>query len=99
MRIVGTYMGGHDFNVAIVQDGRVVAAVEEERLSRHKHHGQQHGTTPSLGLSWLKQIGHMFEWLLVPLTAVVLSAVPALDAQTRLLLGRSLEFWVTEKRR
>ena len=57
MRIVGTYMGGHDFNVAIVQDGRVVAAVEEERLSRHKHHGQQHGTTPSLGLSWLKQIG------------------------------------------
>ena len=53
---------------------------------------------PPVKRAWLKKIGHMFEWLLVPLTAVLLSAVPALDAQTRLLLGRSLEFWVTEKR-
>ena len=54
---------------------------------------------PPVKRAWLKQIGHMFEWLLVPLTAVLLSAVPALDAQTRLLFSRSLEFWVTDKAR
>ena len=35
---------------------------------------------------------------MVPLIAVLLSAIPALDAQTRLMCGRYLEFWVTEKR-
>ena len=48
---------------------------------------------------WLKRVGHMAEWASVPLIAVLLSAVPALDAQTRLMLGRYLEFWVTEKPR
>ena len=41
----------------------------------------------------------MFEWLLVPVIAIFLGALPALDAQTRLLLGRYLEFQVTEKTR
>lgn len=54
--------------------------------------------TPPAKRAWLKA-GHLFEWLLVPITAIALSAVPALDAQTRLLFGRYLEFWVTEKRR
>jgi len=49
--------------------------------------------------SWLKKVGHMFEWLLVPVIAVFLSAIPALDAQTRLMCGRYLEFWVAEKKR
>lgn len=57
MRIFGVYMGGHDFNVACVDNGRVVAAVEEERLSRHKHHGQQHGKAPRLGMDWLAEQG------------------------------------------
>jgi hypothetical protein len=37
------------------------------------------------------------QWLLVPLTIVFLSAVPALDAQTRLMLGKYMTFWVTDK--
>ena len=40
-----------------------------------------------------------FEWLLVPLIYLFLSAVPALDAQTRLMLGKRMEFWVAEKGR
>ena len=48
---------------------------------------------------WLLQLVHAFEWLLVPMIAIGLSAVPALDAQTRLMLGRYMEFWVTEKER
>lgn len=44
-----------------------------------------------------KKIGHIFEWLLIPLISIFLSAVPALDAQTRLMFGRYMEFWVTPK--
>lgn len=47
----------------------------------------------------LKKIGLAFEWLLVPLIVVFLSALPALDAQTRLMFGRYMEFWVTDKPR
>ncbi len=48
---------------------------------------------------FLKRIGHILEWLLVPLISVFLSAIPALDAQTRLMRARYMEFWVTEKKR
>jgi hypothetical protein len=39
------------------------------------------------------------EWLLVPVIAVFLSALPALETQTRILFGRTMEFWVTDKGR
>ncbi len=47
----------------------------------------------------LRRIGHAFEWLLIPPISVLLSAVPALDAQTRLMFGKYMEFWVTIKKR
>ncbi len=42
---------------------------------------------------------HGLEWFLVPFILVFLSAMPALDAQTRLMLGKRMEFWVSDKRR
>ncbi|MCX5714126.1 MAG: hypothetical protein NT033_04825 [Candidatus Omnitrophica bacterium] len=53
----------------------------------------------SMKHNWLKKAGHFFEWLLVPLISLFLSAIPALDAQTRLMTARYMEFWVTEKKR
>lgn len=49
--------------------------------------------------SWRVKLLHAAEWLLVPVIFLLLSAIPALDAQTRLMLGRYMEFWVADKRR
>ena len=40
-----------------------------------------------------------FQWLLIPIVSIFLSAVPALDAQTRLMMGKYLEYKVTQKTR
>ncbi len=39
------------------------------------------------------------QWLLVPITMIFFSAIPGLDAQTRLMFGRYMGFWVTPKTR
>ncbi len=49
--------------------------------------------------SFLMKSFHAFEWLLLPFALPLLSALPALDAQTRLMRAKYLEFWVTDKHR
>jgi hypothetical protein len=45
-----------------------------------------------------KNIHMVLQWALIPITAPFLGALPALDSQTRLMLGKYFgEFWVTEK--
>ncbi len=44
-------------------------------------------------------LGMVLQWLLLPISIIMFSAFPAIDAQTRLMLGKYLQFQVTEKRR
>lgn len=47
-----------------------------------------------------RKIYMFFQWLLVPITIIVFGAIPGLDAQTRLMIGKGrLGFWVTPKHR
>ena len=56
---------------------------------------------PKRTMRWssLRRLGHAIEWLFIPVISTLFSALPALDAQTRLMLGRGLQFRVSEKRR
>ena len=55
----------------------------------------------NLGEGWvsskLKNLSMIFQWFLLPITLIFFGAFPALDSQTRLMLGKPLSFWVTEK--
>ena len=49
--------------------------------------------------SKLKSLSMVFQWLLLPITLIFFGSLPALDAQTRLMIGNQLGFWPTAKTR
>ncbi|MDO8486435.1 MAG: glycosyltransferase family 2 protein [Candidatus Staskawiczbacteria bacterium] len=49
------------------------------------------------GMSQFKKISIFLQWIFLPVTLIVFGAFPALDAQIRLMFGRYMGFWVTEK--
>ncbi len=54
---------------------------------------------PPRPIEWgvLRNIVSRVQWLLLPVVGLIFSNLPALDAQTRLMAGRYLEYRVTEK--
>lgn len=44
-----------------------------------------------------KFLGMISQWVLIPFTAFLFSSFPAIDAQTRFMLGKYMTFMVTEK--
>lgn len=50
------------------------------------------------GFGRRKSAEMLFQWICIPVTAIIFSSIPAIDAQTRLMLGKYMTFWVTEKK-
>ena len=49
------------------------------------------------GSSQFKRIAIFVQWIFLPAILILFGSLPALDAQIRLMLGRYMGFWVTEK--
>ena len=45
-----------------------------------------------------KYLEMVFQWIFIPISAIFYGSIPAIDAQTRMMLGKYLGFWVTEKK-
>jgi hypothetical protein len=50
-------------------------------------------------VKWTKHMVMIVEWIIVPFIILILGSTPALDAQTRLMFARYMEFQPTEKTR
>lgn len=49
------------------------------------------------GYSRWKTVTMILQWFLSPIVSSVWGSAPAIDAQTRIMLGKYMEFWVTPK--
>ncbi|MEI8012517.1 MAG: glycosyltransferase family 2 protein [Candidatus Omnitrophota bacterium] len=56
-------------------------------------------STSTARLRFRQKIVHIFDWFAIPIVILALSSIPAIDAQTRLMFGKYMEFKVTEKYR
>jgi len=50
-------------------------------------------------VKWTKNVVLILEWVIVPFVVLILGSTPALDAQTRLMFARYMEFYPTDKMR
>ena len=48
---------------------------------------------------FFKSIKMALQWIFLPLTIIFFGSIPGLDAQTRLMLGKYMGFWITPKKR
>lgn len=46
---------------------------------------------------WKEKLYFMLQWFLIPILVIFIGSLPSIDAQTRLMFGRYMGFWVTPK--
>lgn len=97
-------LGGQEFNISLL-------SYNLPRVTRVLMTLSMFGLVTSAILSTLllprrpphkKKINFLWmalQWLIMPLAIIIFGSIPAIDAQTRLMLGRYMGFWVTPKYR
>jgi hypothetical protein len=49
------------------------------------------------GLGWKEKTIFWLQWFLIPILVIFIGSIPSIDAQTRLMFGKYMGFWVTPK--
>jgi hypothetical protein len=95
-------LGGNNFNITVLSGnlpyitrtlmsiamfGLVVSAIVSTLLLPPR---------PKNISKWRRLLS-LVEWLILPLSIVIFGSIPSLDAQSRLMFGRYMGFWVTPK--
>lgn len=52
-----------------------------------------------VGSRFHKKVFMVLQWIFIPITITIFGSIPGLEAQTRLMLGKYMGFWVTPKHR
>lgn len=98
------FIGGSDFNITVLSKNLPILTRDIMTLSMA-------GLVTSAILSMnllpprppeygrFKYILMLGQWVLLPATIIIFGALPGLEAQTRLMFGKYLGFWVTPKTR
>ena len=58
---------------------------------------EPHDRAGPAGWGWIQRGTSYLQWLALPFVGLIFSTLPALDAQTRMMAGKYLEYRVTEK--
>jgi len=97
-------IGGNDFNASVLSanlptitrtlmtiamSGLVLSAIVSTLLLPKRPANYSFG----------KKVLMFFEWILLPISIVFFGSIPGLEAQTRLMLGKYMGFFVTPKKR
>lgn len=96
------FLGGQKFNVSLLsynlpQITRIIMTLAMVGIVTSAIYGvmllpskpQKHGS--------YKYIFMALQWILMPISIIVFGSFPGLEAQTRLMLGKYMGFWVTPK--
>jgi hypothetical protein len=51
------------------------------------------------GARFHRKVFMVLQWIFIPITITIFGSIPGLDAQTRLMFGKYMGFWVTPKHR
>jgi hypothetical protein len=95
-------LGGVHFNTTVLSNnlpavsrtlmivamvGLVLSAIISTRLLPKR--------PPQYGL--VKSLAMILQWLILPVSIIIFGAIPGLEAQTRMMLGKYMGFWATPK--
>jgi cellulose synthase/poly-beta-1,6-N-acetylglucosamine synthase-like glycosyltransferase len=96
------FLGGQEFNVTLLsynlpQITRVIMTLAMVGLVSSAIYGTILLPPRPERHSPYKYLFMIVQWILLPVTIIIFGSLPGLEAQTRLMLGKYMGFWVTPK--
>jgi len=96
------FLGGQEFNVTLLsynlpQITRIIMTMAMIGMVTSAIYGAMILPTRPLKYGLHKYFFMILHWILLPATIIIFGSFPGLEAQTRLMLGKYMGFWVTPK--